>query len=105
MQNKLKSKDKFDFRSRKCLFLGYPSSHKEGKLYDLETRTFFVSWDAFFQEHIFPFEHIGNTNDKDASPNLRITYTGDSAGINVSTQYMFDEAKRRSKISQESSLV
>jgi len=52
---KLKGKDKFASRSRKCLFVGYPRSQKGWKLYDLDTREFFVSQDVDFQEHIFPF--------------------------------------------------
>jgi len=90
-------------------FWGYPSSHKGLKLYDLETRTFFVSRDVFFQEHIFPFEHIRNADDEDASPNLRITEIGGLTEINVSSHtclmILSPYKGRRRKISRKSNPI
>lgn len=48
-------RDKFASRTRKCVFIGYLFTHKGWRLYDLETREIFVSWDVKFLEHLFPF--------------------------------------------------
>ena len=65
-----KTNDKFASRSRKCVFVGYPFGKKGWKLYDLDTREFFVSRDVQFFEESFPFrvekgepvpEHAPNT--------------------------------------------
>ncbi|XP_074315329.1 uncharacterized protein LOC141651520 [Silene latifolia] len=47
--------DKFAKKGRKCVFVGYPSNKKGWKLYDLETKSFFVSRDVVFHETEFPF--------------------------------------------------
>ncbi|KAL1216653.1 Retrovirus-related Pol polyprotein from transposon RE1 [Cardamine amara subsp. amara] len=47
--------DKFASRSRKCAFVGYPYGKKGWRLYDLETKDFFVSRDVIFYEDHFPF--------------------------------------------------
>ncbi|KAL2927200.1 Retrovirus-related Pol polyprotein from transposon RE1 [Bienertia sinuspersici] len=49
--------DKFAPRSRRCIFVGYPQAKKGWKLYDLDTREYFVSRDVLFYENEFPFEH------------------------------------------------
>ena len=46
--------DKFGARSRKCIFVGYPSGTKGWKLYDLEHSEFFISRDVTFFEDTFP---------------------------------------------------
>lgn len=50
--------DKFASRSRKCMFVGYTFGKKGWKLYDLDTKTFFVSRDVKFFEDIFPYVDI-----------------------------------------------
>ena len=48
-------KDKFESRSRKCIFIGYPHAKKGWKLYDLEIGDVFISRDVLFDEKNFPF--------------------------------------------------
>lgn len=53
--NQERKGDKFASRSRKCVFVGYPHGKKGWKLFDLETKTYFVSRDVDFFEAGFPF--------------------------------------------------
>ena len=39
------------------MFLGYPFGTEGYKVYDLATKTCFVSRDVVFKETIFPFKH------------------------------------------------
>jgi hypothetical protein len=56
---KLQVKNKFDVRSIRSVFLGYPLAQKGYKLYDLDKKKIFVSKDVIFHEFIFPFKpHI-----------------------------------------------
>ncbi|PKI57103.1 hypothetical protein CRG98_022497 [Punica granatum] len=50
-----RTKDKFEPRSRKCAFIGYPHGKKGWRLYDMKNRKMFVSRDVRFCETIFPF--------------------------------------------------
>lgn len=48
--------DKFSPKSVPVVLLGYSSTQKGYKLYDLESRNFFISRDVVFKENIFTFK-------------------------------------------------
>ncbi|XP_071740926.1 uncharacterized protein [Rutidosis leptorrhynchoides] len=52
----LNQTDKFSSRSLKCVFVGYSTSQKGYKLFDLENKCFIFSRDVKFYEHVYPFK-------------------------------------------------
>jgi hypothetical protein len=46
---------KFEFHSKKCVFMSYSSNHKGYCCFHIESRKFYVSCDLKFHETIFPF--------------------------------------------------
>jgi hypothetical protein len=55
---------KLDFRSKKCVFLGYSSLHKGYKCLHVPTNRVYISRDVVFAEGVFPFSQLPtNTTD------------------------------------------
>jgi histone deacetylase 1/2 len=49
---------KLEFRSKRCTFLGYSTSHKGFKCLDIATGRIYISRDVVFDENIFPFADL-----------------------------------------------
>lgn len=54
--------DKFATRSRRCVFLGYPSGKKGWLLLDREKHSIFTSRDVVFCENQFPFAYVSSVS-------------------------------------------
>lgn len=52
--------DKFTERAKPAVLMGYSETQKGYLLMDFTTKSFFVSRDVVFKEHIFPFAHHSN---------------------------------------------
>lgn len=50
-----KNRNKFQPRSKPCVFLGYPAGYKGYKLLDMETHSVHISRHVVFHEQIFPY--------------------------------------------------
>jgi histone deacetylase 1/2 len=49
------NKRKLEFRSKKCVFLGYSSQHKGYKCLHIPSNRMYISRDVVFDENVFPF--------------------------------------------------
>ena len=67
-----RNRTKFDLRAKAYFFLGYPFGLKGYKLYDLTTKSCFISRDVVFKESIFPFKHWVS---KSTTTSLPITHS------------------------------
>jgi hypothetical protein len=52
------NKLKLEFRSKKCVFLGYSSLHKGYRCLHVPTNHLYISRDVVFDEHVFPFSQL-----------------------------------------------
>jgi histone deacetylase 1/2 len=52
------SSRKLEFRSKRCVFLGYSNLHKGYKCLDITTGLVYISRDVVFDEEIFPFKDL-----------------------------------------------
>ncbi|KAF7112856.1 hypothetical protein RHSIM_RhsimUnG0185000 [Rhododendron simsii] len=54
-------KHKFDQRAKPGIFVGYPYAQKGYRIYDIKSKTIYVSRDVVFHETIFPFHDVTPT--------------------------------------------
>ncbi|XP_074306315.1 uncharacterized protein LOC141641557 [Silene latifolia] len=80
--------DKFEPRSNRCVFLGYPFAQKGYRLFDLDNKKVILSRDVIFQEKVFPYDPdfkfetslrtTENTNFPSFQSNSNVGVPGDS---------------------------
>jgi histone deacetylase 1/2 len=75
------NKRKLEFRSKKCVFLGYSSLHKGYKCLHVPTNRMYISRDVIFDENVFPFSNmpLHSTQSTLSSSPLRSDQFDDSA--------------------------
>jgi histone deacetylase 1/2 len=56
------NKRKLEFRSKKCVFLGYSSLHKGYKCLHIPTNKLYISRDVVFDENLFPFSELPSSS-------------------------------------------
>lgn len=80
VKNSLRQYDKFAPRAERCIFVGYPQGQRGWKVYNLETREFFVSHDVIFYETVFPYStHTRDMVTTLSAPMFHDTAQGDTA--------------------------
>jgi histone deacetylase 1/2 len=62
------NKRKLEFRSKKCVFLGYSSLHKGYKCLHVPTNRVYISRDVVFDENVFPFSALPNNTSTPIPP-------------------------------------
>lgn len=82
------TKDKFQPRAVKCVFIGYSFGQKGYKLYNLDTHKVFVSRDVIFREDVFPFntsQCLPNHNTHIDMPTVSFNSLNDDSPIHFNT--------------------
>jgi histone deacetylase 1/2 len=64
---------KLEFRSKKCVFLGYSPIHKGYKCLHVPSNRVYISRDVVFDETIFPFSNSPSTESVSTSSNLLLS--------------------------------
>lgn len=79
------NRSKFQPRAKARFFIEYLHEIKGYKVYDIRSKSFFVSRDLVFHEHIFPFQSISHSSDLvDCFPDLVLPIpTSDSLSFNL----------------------
>ena len=67
---------KLEFRSKKCVFLGYSSMHKGYKCLHVPSNRVYISRDVVFDETVFPFASFSTANTHTPSMNSSPTLPG-----------------------------
>lgn len=63
--NQFRGGDKFEERSKRCVFMGYPYGEKAWRVVDLDKQNFFVSRDVVFCKTKFPYASISEKVEED----------------------------------------
>ncbi|KAK9125652.1 hypothetical protein Scep_014498 [Stephania cephalantha] len=86
--NILPSKDKFDTRSFKSVFLGYAPAQKAYRLYNFSNNSVFVSRDVVFYENVFPFRSSSFSSSDSPMLPLPLADDSDSPSLSVPSQVL-----------------
>jgi len=70
---------KFEPRAKKSVVLGFSTTQKGYKLYDLDQQSVFVSRDVVFKERVFPLKDLQSHNDDPHPLFLPFSHNADEA--------------------------